>query len=565
MKRGSHLAGFAVLIALGTAPVWGAKLASVSGVVRDSAGVPQIGAEVELLRPDLSVAASTYTDSQGQFTIASVFPGRYALKAMAMTFLPALRQNVRVRRATVVNLTLNTLYEVMQWFPAQPRTPNEQKDDWIWTLRSAADRPLLRWLENGPLVVVSDGSSARPKVMARLMATGQAGTFGESGQRITVAVQATPSRSRELLARVDFAPNSNEGMESMLGFRQDLGFVGSVQSVAAVALHPQIVNAGGSGLDEAAMRTSETMSFGPALQANVGATEAWGRLMGASPSTVAEGLPFAGVEWQDGDSTVSYRLATMVEDREAGDETEAATWLPEFSARGSQLVIEHGLHQEIGWERHSHASGMAVFVYADDIQNPVLEASAHFAPGDSAAGPMDAGMIFDSTSGLLRAAGPDFSTAGVEASFERRLPGGNQVRLSYASGDALVMPALPQFATPAQVLATAHPRYVQAYALDLSGVLDGTKTHWRATYRWQPDDTVTEVAPFAANAVTPYLSLHLAQPIHITRDGAGGIEMLIEVRNLLAEGYRPYVLSDGSLLFFAQDQRCFRGGLGFTF
>jgi hypothetical protein len=29
-------------------------------------------------------------------------------------------------------------------------------------------------------------------------------------------------------------------MESMLGFRQDLGFAGSVQSVAAVAIHPEI-------------------------------------------------------------------------------------------------------------------------------------------------------------------------------------------------------------------------------------------------------------------------------------------------------------------------------------
>ena len=565
MMRCSHFAGFAVLIALGTAPAWAAARASVSGLVRDSAGTPQIGAEVQLLRPDLSVVASAYTNSKGQFTIAPVFPGRYALKAMAMTFLPALRENVRVRRATVVNLTLNTLYEVMQWFPAQPRSPNEQKDDWTWTLRSAADRPLLRWLENGPLLVVSDGSGAQPKVMARLMATGQAGTFGESGQRFAAAVESTPTSSRELLARVDFAPGTNAGIESMLGFRQDLGFIGSVQSVAAVALHPRIEGAGGSGLDEAAMRSSETLRFGPSLQANVGATEAWGRLMALSPSTVAEGLPFASLEWSVGASTVSYRFSTMVEDPEAGDDTQAAAWMPAFSARDGQLVIEHGLHQEIGWQRSTDASGMSVLVYADDIQNPVLEASGHFAAADSTAAPLAAGMIFDSASGLLRAAGPDFSTTGIQASFERRLPGGNQVRLSYSSGDALVMPALPQSTAPDQVLAAAHPRYVQTYAIALAGVLNGTKTHWRASYRWQPDDTVTEVAPFAVNAAAPYLGLHFAQPIHVTRDGSGGIEVLLEVRNLLAEGYRPYILSDGSLLLFAQDQRSFRGGLGFTF
>ena len=50
-----------------------------------------------------------------------MLPGRYALKAMGTSFLPSLRENVRVRPDTVVNLTLNTLYEVMQWLPAEPR------------------------------------------------------------------------------------------------------------------------------------------------------------------------------------------------------------------------------------------------------------------------------------------------------------------------------------------------------------------------------------------------------------------------------------------------------------
>ena len=105
---------------------------------------------------------------------------------MGTTFLPSLRENVRVRTNTVVNLTLNTLYEVMQWLPAEPRRVNASKDDWEWTLRSAANRPLLRWLEDGPLVVVSD-RSGRPKLKARLMATGQEGTFGESGERFTTS------------------------------------------------------------------------------------------------------------------------------------------------------------------------------------------------------------------------------------------------------------------------------------------------------------------------------------------------------------------------------------------
>jgi hypothetical protein len=59
------------------------------------------------------------------------------------------------------------------------------------------------------------------------------------------------------------------------------------------------------------------------------------------------------------------------------------------------------------------------------------------------------------------------------------------------------------------------------------------------------------------DAAEPYLNLHLRQPIQLRRDGSGGFEAMLDVRNLLAQGYRPYLLSDGSLLVFAQDQRSF--------
>src|SRR3569833_2709703 len=237
MIRRLHLVSLVTMIVIASAPVYGASNGTVSGVVRDSAGVPQMGAAVELLKSDLTVVAAVYTNSKGSYTFLNVLPGHYAVKAMGTSFLPSLRENVRVRSNAVVNLTLNTLYEVMQWLPAEPKAANANKDDWEWTLRSAANRPLLRWLEDGPLVVVSDRPGAKPQLKARLMATGQDGTFGESGERFTASVEDTPSESRELLARVDFAPNSNEGMESRRGGRRGRGGAGAGGARAASAGH----------------------------------------------------------------------------------------------------------------------------------------------------------------------------------------------------------------------------------------------------------------------------------------------------------------------------------------
>ncbi|MBS1804784.1 MAG: carboxypeptidase regulatory-like domain-containing protein [Acidobacteria bacterium] len=554
MIRRLHLVSLLALIAFAVSPASGSSNGSISGVVRDSSGIPQIGAAVELLRPDMTVVAAVYTNSKGSYIFSDVLPGHYAVKAMGTSFLPSLRENVKVRTAAVVNLTLNTLYEVMQWLPAESKATNANKDDWEWTLRSAANRPLLRWLEDGPLVVVSDRSGAKPKLKARLMATGQEGTFGESGERFTASVEETPSNSRELLARVDFAPNTNEGLESMLGFRQDLGFAGAVESLAAISIHPVVEGPDGAGLDEAMMRSAETINLGDEFEVEAGAQQVLARFSENSPNTILAALPFATVSWHGPKSTVSYRMASAMPSM-GHNESQAGYFLPRVAMRDGQLTMERGLHQEIAWERRTDASGVSFVVYSDQIANPVIEASGRPSTGDS--------VLRDPRSGLMRGSGQDFSSAGVVATIDHRMGNGNRVQLAYANGNAMVMPAAVRSTGLNQMFAAARPRRAQMYAISLSGTLEGTGTKWRASYRWQPSDTVTAIAPYSIGAMEPYLNLHLRQPI-AAHNGGVNVEALLNVSNLLAEGYRPYLTNSGTVIF-AQDQRGIGAGVAFTF
>ena len=91
----------------------------------------------------------------------------------------------------------------------------------------------------------------------------------------------------------------------MLGFRQDLGFAGSVESMAAISIHPVIEGAGGEGLDEAAMRSSETIRLGDEFEIDAGAQQVMARFGQNSPNTVLATLPFATVAWHGGNSTVA--------------------------------------------------------------------------------------------------------------------------------------------------------------------------------------------------------------------------------------------------------------------
>jgi len=556
--RRLHIALFLILIAAEAASMRAVAPASVSGIVRDASGVPQIGAVVQLLQSDLSIVASAYTNSHGRYSFEQVVPGRYSVKVMGAYFLPSLRENVRVQTSTVVNLTLHTLYEAMQWLPAQPRNASDRKDDWAWTLKSAADRPLLRMLEDGPLVIVSEGPHSHPQLKARLIASGSQGTFGEDGRRISAEIEDTPSESRALLARVDFAPNSDAGMESMLGFRQDLGMAGSVQSVAAVSIHPEIDSAGADGLGEAAMRSWEAINFGDEYQIEAGAQQVLARFVSGAPNSIVAALPFLTVGWHGGNSSLAYRFATAIPDPDSGGETDASSWLPAVSMRNGRLALEHGIHQEIGWQRNTDASGLSVAVYSDTIDNPVLEAAVEGALPLSAA-------LYDPNSGLLRIAGPGYSASGIVASFHRRLAGGHSIRVTYADGAALAMSRVTHPTPLALLESTARPRHVQMYALSLSGTVDGTRTRWRASYRWQPDDTVTRIAPYAEDAEAPYLNLHFRQPVCSRGENASSLDAVLDVRNVLGQGQRPFILTDGSLLLFAQGQRALTAGLAFTF
>ena len=144
--------------------------AVVSGMVRDAQGVGQMGALVQVLTADAATMATAFTDVRGRYVIANLVPGRYAVRASATLFVPATRANLQLRTGAtaVVNLTLGALFDTASWLPARRRGSDENDEDWKWTLRSSANRPILRILEDGALIEVSSSATeSRPKVQTR--------------------------------------------------------------------------------------------------------------------------------------------------------------------------------------------------------------------------------------------------------------------------------------------------------------------------------------------------------------------------------------------------------------
>ena len=153
----------AVMVTAVACPAWsgtasGAISGAISGYVRDGSGAPQMGAAVEILG-SAAQALKVFTDDRGFYSVASLLPGTYSVKVSAPSFLPALRERISVRSGAklIVNVTLTTLFEAIQLVPL--RGPVDD-DDWKWTLRSVANRPILRVLPDGTTVVAQSRESA---------------------------------------------------------------------------------------------------------------------------------------------------------------------------------------------------------------------------------------------------------------------------------------------------------------------------------------------------------------------------------------------------------------------
>jgi hypothetical protein len=563
VKRSSSIAGplliaAVVLCVAGTQAC--AQSTSVSGVVRDSHGTPQIGAVVEVLRPDLTVARRVYTNDRGRYHIQSLVPGVYEVKASGALFLPTMRENLRLLSGSrqIVNLTLDTLYEAFRWLPATPRQADEPKDDWAWTLRLSADRPLLRLLQNGPLVVVTDGQDSEPTLKARVTVWGGEAGFGKGGVHNDFEMESSPDDARAMILRADLGQGGAPALNAMAGYEQRLAMGRSFRTVSAVEDRPDI--SGGpdrQGVQAAEMRSGETMSFG-AVQAEAGDSAEIVHMGG----TLLANHPFATLSMRHGETLISYRISTTPGVQTVEDLDREATVEPALAERNGAPRLEAGLRQEVDVQRSQGNLRMKVTAWQERIDNPVVTGGGTISQADWNGG----NLLYDDSSGLFRGAGQNMSGDGLMGELEDQMTANTWVSVDVAVGEALDMgESAPGSETVAQVLNAMRAAEVPMYRAAVRGKLAHAGTEWRASYRWQDAHTVTPVNAFSDTAQDPYLSVFFRQPIRVGRIMPNGLEALVDVRNLLAEGYRPFLSRDGSTLYFAQSARCVEGGLSFNF
>ena len=556
------------MLTLSIAPAcaWGAPDSVVSGVVRDAHGTPQMGALVELLGPDASIVARAFTDDHGRYSLNAVLPGSYQLRASAAFLVPVVRGNLRLRAGAraVADLTLTALFQAGAWLPTERRTGAEPADDWQWTLRSTANRPLLRLADDSQPAsgsAVSSSADRRQPVFSegQVVLLAGDGSFGQGGahQVITMDHAGVDGDVSVMRANLRDSPATGTGASFVLaaGVERQRPLGGSTRLFVSVESHPELQTLGGGGLQLLRSAATDKIVLGDTFVVDAGTLFTAEKLLG----TRFDSAPYLRVAFRpSSEIALEYRMA-MDRSLQRTEDLDGAA-LPDAGlsdAEGHPLMTR-GLHQELVATNAEKSHVLSLAVYHDALPVESVEGGGVTADQDLAGLP----VITDPSTGTLRLALQGLSSNGLRVAWTQVLSPVVSLCVKGDLGKALETDARPQ--DLASLSSSVHPRTTGAVTGSLSLRTKRSGTALDVRYRWQPEGSLTQVDEFDAAPGDAYLAVRLKQRLW-SGHRLKGLNAVVEATNLLAQGYEPLLSPDGHTLFLAQVPRGVLGGLAFSF
>jgi len=565
----------AMVLSLGTQPaVAQAKLVpgKLAGIVRDSAGTPQLGASVELIAETGAAASRGFlTNTQGIFRGEKLSPGLYTLRVTLAGFLPTLEKHIRVTSnlTTVVRVELESMFASLDQLRRTPSNSSVEADNWKWVLRSASSvRPVLEWMDDDRRIAsrVSVESSIPRAPRFRLEFTDgarrpvSASSIASSPATAVAYEQKLGGTSKLILAGQmsydDDSPGGGiatvwlptgtlgAGPHTALVLREaKLGPEGRtfrgvrIDQGGALSLgNRTVLRYGGEyvlvGLGAAAS------SLRPRAELNIRISDDWSTalIFASMPSGPA---PLEGSEAQPGGA-----LAAALNELDA---------FPALLWRGGRPVLQNGKHEELTAERKIGSRGkLQVAGFHDDNRHVAV-----FGRGD---GLPAADFFQDYLSDGFAYDGGSSSSWGTRVALREKLDGDVEFTAVYSFGGALA----PLDGADGSLRDTLRTAQRHSFGASLSARVPRVGTKVNAGYKWVNGVTVSRVDAYGESLFQfdPYLHLSVRQPL--PRFALGRWEAIADCDNLLAQGSVSTSSRDGHLVLLPAF-RTFRGGLSVQF
>jgi len=224
----------------------------------------------------------------------------------------------------------------------------------------------------------------------------------------------------------------------------------------------------------------------------------------------------------------------------------------------SNPVLERAQHQEVSLSRQQGANRLQLAWFWDRLSDPALT-------GVGVVNASGGEFLPDYFSGTFTWAGPNLYTNGFRVVLERSLVPNLTATLDYSYGGAL---SLEESRAWPDVRSAIAPERRHAVGCKVAGRIPASHTRWIVSYKITSGGyALTAVDAFnnSTGQMDPYLNIFIRQPIPGASFIPGRMEALVDMRNLLAQGYLPIAADAGHPLYLVQSARAIRGGLAFTF
>lgn len=561
-------------------------------MVRDGAGIPQMGATVLLFNHEDHLFARALTDEKGSFLFLGLTPDVYSLRINLRSFVPVFRDNIVVQPGvrSVLHVNLSTLFSTIQLVTPPPGESTLMTDDWKWVLRSAAaTRPVLRLLPNFDPDPDSTratrhmtGVFSETRGLLKLSGGdgGQVSGFGnEADLGTSFAVATSLFGNNQVAVSGNLGYTAQSGMASA-GFRTSYQrAIGTASPVVSLTMRQMVLPrlttalAGGPG-DLPALRTmslnlGDELHITDALHLQYGfsmdSVSFLDRLRYFSPYTRLDySLPDSSkidISYTSGNGRPDLGGNTAASDAGLQRDINALSLVPRVSLRDGRAKVQQGEDMEIGYSRKEGSRTFRIAGYREHVTDAALNIVA---PGSLYAGGDILPDLFSSSS--IFDAG-DYQTLGYTASVAQKLGDNYNVSVMYGSTGVLV-PQGAELASdnPDELRSMIRASRRNAVTTRASGTISKTGTHFIASYQWMNQGAVTTGHLYSTDPMRPEagLNIYVRQPIPTFFSLPWRMEANADLRNLLAQGYLPLNYA-GQRVLLVQTPRCVRGGLSFIF
>jgi Carboxypeptidase regulatory-like domain len=545
---------------------------SLTGVVLDSSGTPQMGANVEVV-PELGAflhPADFLTNTRGIFHGGKLAPGLYTVRVTLAGFLPTLHQHIRIsaNMTTLVRVQMESMFAALDQLRKQPGAATNDADDWSWVLRSAPGmRPILQW-NDGDLQAATLSPSENPVRQPKMLFQFTDGSLRPGS-----------------VANVASAPGTAVAYDQKLGGAGRLLVAGQVSyqdqasaGVATVWLPSGMLDAGPYtalvvrraklGQDGLTFRGIRVEQGGAVPLGDRSMLKYRGEYVLVGLGTAASSLrPRLELDSRLTDDWSAQLIFTSQpagpEPLDSDDPGDAAAALsatineldtfPALMMRDGHPVLQGGWHEEISVRRKlGSRTAVQVAAFHDSSRHTsVFGRGADLPQSDFFQDVFSNGFAYDGGSG---------SSWGGRLALQHRLNDDLAMTTVYSFGGALE-PKTFEDGILRDDLRMA-PR--QSFGANLDARFNRSGSRVSVGYKWVDGTALSRVDGYGETLyqMEPYLHFVIRQ--QLPKFGPGHWEAMADCDNLLAQGYVRISTQDGQLVLVPAF-RSFRGGLSVQF